>query len=328
MTRQLLSLSKPQEVKMVPSDLCTSLQNVINICQGTLDKSVLLAVDVPFEHAPANADPVQIEQVLLNLCVNAAHSLTIMRQPSDAWGGRVRISLGRVNADSELLTQHPGARGVDYWEVTISDTGVGMDEKTLSNVFTPFFTTKQKGAGSGLGLSMAYSIISQHGGFMTVRSVPGSGSTFSLYLPVLDGELAEVVAVAPVDIPGGTGTILVVDDEEALRDNATEILEYCGYRVLNARDGEEALRLVGAHGEEIGLVLLDMVMPVLSGKETFYRIREMRPGIKILLSSGNSHDERVEELLGAGVDGFIGKPYTLAELSQAVHDHLHQDKRQ
>jgi signal transduction histidine kinase/ActR/RegA family two-component response regulator len=330
MTRQLLSLSKPQEMKLAPTDLCTSLQHVNQICLGTLDKVVSLSTDFDVESAPVNVDPVQIEQVLINLCINAAHAVTIMRPPSVPWGGNVHITLSRIYASAESHLLHPAAQNIDYWEVTVADTGIGMDAKTLTNIFTPFYTTKPKGAGSGLGLSMAYTIISQHNGFITVNSEPGKGSAFRLYLPVLDATLGNYSSAnkASDEIPLGTGTVLVIDDEEMLRDNASQILGRCGYTVLIATNGEEGLQQMEAHGDEIGLVLLDMVMPVLSGKETFYRIKERHPHVKILLSSGNRSDERVEELLKAGVVDFIGKPYSLPELARAVQRLMQQGQKQ
>ncbi len=320
MTAQLMSLAKPQELKLTPADLKASIQHVIQICQNTMDKSVVINVELPDEHAYANADVVRIEQVLLNLCVNAGHAMTIMRPPSQAWGGNMQIILNKIHADRSSGMPHPDAREIDYWVITVKDSGVGVDVKHQMNIFTPFFTTKQKGAGSGLGLSMAYTIVSQHSGFITVHSEPDNGSEFRIYLPTLAG-VTETSCNAADDerLPHGTGTILIVDDEEMLRESAAEILIQCGFRVIFAQNGEEAVKQIEAYGDEIRLVLLDMVMPVLSGKEAFFRIKKIRPGTRILLSSGNRQDERVQELMAAGVDDFIPKPYSLTELACKVH---------
>lgn len=321
MTTQLMSLAKPQDLKLVPVDLNSSIQHVIQICQNTLDKSVSILEELPGDGAMVNADIVQIEQVLLNLCVNAAHSMTIMRPPERLWGGDLHIILRKLHADRTFCMSHPNAKEMDYWELTIKDSGVGVEEKNLSNIFTPFFTTKEKGAGSGLGLSMAYTIIAQHNGFIAVHSEPGEGSEFKVYLPVLAGA-ARLHGDAPcgVELPRGTGTILVVDDEVMLRDSAAEILIQCGFRVIFAQNGEEAVQQIEAHGKEIQLVLLDMVMPVLSGRDAFFRIKKIMPNLRVLLSSGNRQDERVQELLAAGVDDFIPKPYSLQELAGKVHE--------
>lgn len=321
MTTQLMSLAKPQELKLMPVDLSSSIQHVLQICQNTLDKSVVIMTEPPGENALVNADAVQIEQVLLNLCVNAAHAMTIMRSPSEAWGGEVRISLKKFHADRTYCATHPDAREIDYWEMTISDSGVGVEKKDMSNIFTPFYTTKEKGAGSGLGLSMAYTIISQHNGFITVHSEPGKGSEFCIYLPALAGAVeACSVATGEGMLPRGTGTILIVDDEELLRESAAEILIQCGFKVIFAHNGEEAVQQMETHGDETRLVLLDMVMPVLSGREAFFRIKKIKPDVRILLTSGNRQDERVQELLAAGVDDFIPKPYSLVELAAKVHN--------
>lgn len=325
MTTQLMSLAKPRELKLEPVNLSSSIQHVLQICQNSLDKSVVITAESPSEKALVSADAVQIEQVLLNLCLNAAHAMTIMRQPQQPWGGEVFISFKKIHADKAYCMPHPDAREIDYWETTVRDSGVGMDAKDLSNIFTPFFTTKDKGAGSGLGLSMAYTIISQHNGFITVQSEPDKGSEFRIYLPALasTAEMCDAVAVEPT-LPKGAGTVLVVDDEELLRESAAEILLQCGFRVILACNGEEAVRQVEARGD-INLVLLDMVMPVLSGRDAFFRIKEINPRARILLSSGNRQDERVQELLAAGVDDFIPKPYSLIELACRVHNLIQAD---
>lgn len=327
-TNQLMSLAKPQELKLVPVDLSLSIQHVLQICQNTLDKSVVIIAESLGENALVNADIVQIEQVLLNLCVNAAHAMTIMQPPSQPWGGEVRISLKKIHPEKSLWMPHPDAKEIDYWELTVSDSGVGIEAKNLSNIFTPFFTTKEKGAGSGLGLTMAYTIVSQHKGFMTVHSKSNKGSEFKICLPALIGSVEMCDAAAIEDrFPHGTGTILVVDDEEMLRESAAEILLQCGFKVISAQNGEEALQHMEAHGDEIRLVLLDMVMPVLSGREAFFRIKQIRPDARILLSSGNRQDERVQELLAAGVDDFIAKPYSLLELARKINTLVQSDQQ-
>ena len=205
--------------------------------------------------------------------------------------------------------------------LSVQDTGVGMDRETLSRLFTPFFTTKEIGKGTGLGLSLVYSIVKSHRGFLSVYSEPGAGSTFEIYLPVI--EFAAAAAPEPAwQLAKGSGTVLVVDDEETLRKLAKEILEMCGYTVLTAADGEEAVKLFRAFAERIDLVLLDMMMPVMSGREAFLELRRIKPQVKVLLSSGFRADARVQELIDGGVAGFIDKPYSLRSLAQAVGEIL------
>lgn len=197
-----------------------------------------------------------------------------------------------------------------------------MDSATLSKVFEPFFTTKEKGKGTGLGLSMVYTLVRQHNGFIDMYSEPGVGSTFSVYLPVLLQAGAVSALKETVEIPHGEGLILVVDDEEVLRETATSILTTCGYQVITAGNGEEGLELFRQRHGEIKAVLLDLVMPKMSGDAAFTEMRKINPELKVLMASGFKQDERVTMIQGQGLDGFIQKPYTLEELARAMVDIL------
>jgi CheY-like chemotaxis protein len=253
--------------------------------------------------------------------------MTSMRGPGERWGGTLRISLRRVVADTRLRQVHADAEDRDYWVLAVQDTGIGIAPENEQLVFTPFYTTKAAGQGTGLGLSMAYSVAKAHGGFVTLRSAPGVGSTFSLFLPAMEGERAGPTVPAPDGaIALGTGTILVVDDEEVVRRLASRILEECGYTVLTAANGEEGASIFGSLEGNVDLVLLDLMMPVLSGRETYYRLREIRPDVRVLLSSGFRDDLRVKELLAAGVVAFLDKPYTLESLARAVDAALRAGK--
>jgi CheY-like chemotaxis protein len=253
--------------------------------------------------------------------------MTFMRPAGQPWGGTLTLGVRQLRPDPSFLSRHPDAQQRDYWVLSIHDTGVGMDQETLSRLFTPFFTTKEIGRGTGLGLSLVYSIVKSHLGFLSVYSEPGSGSTFNIYLPVMEGAVATAALPASAgQVPKGSGTVLVVDDEEILRKLATEILEMCGYTVLSATNGEEAVKLFRALAGQIDLVLLDMMMPVMSGREAFLKLREIKPQARILLSSGFRADARVQELLEGGVNGFIDKPYTMRSLAQAVDTILRAGK--
>jgi PAS domain S-box-containing protein len=316
---QLLSISRRKELCLAPLDLVACLRTVQKLLAGSIDKSISVVVDPVESSAMVVADAGQFEQAVLNLCVNAGHAMTFMRPAGQPWGGTLTLGVRQLRPDPFFLSRHPDAQQRDYWVLSIHDTGVGMDQETLSRLFTPFFTTKEIGRGTGLGLSLVYSIVKSHLGFLSVSSELGSGSTFNIYLPAT--EVAAATARHPAatgQLPKGSGTVLVVDDEEILRKLATEILEMCGYTVLSATNGEEAVKLFRALSGQIDLVLLDMMMPVMSGREAFLKLREIKPQARILLSSGFRADARVQELIDLGVTGFIDKPYTLRALAQAV----------
>ncbi len=266
------------------------------------------------------ADPTQLEQILLNLCVNANHAMTLMRPEGQPKGGILTISLARVRSDRQFCITHPEAIETDYWKLSVADTGVGIDKNNMSKIFIPFFTTKDKGAGTGLGLSMVYTIVQQHHGFTDVYSEKGMGSNFNVYLPVFESELACEEAKDLSSIPRGEGLILVVDDEEVMRHTAGTILGKCGYRVITAMDGEEGVRVFRERHHEIRAVLLDLVMPRKSGEQAYLEMKKIDPGLKVILTSGFRKDERVDLALSCGINGFIQKPYSLERLAHAMYE--------
>jgi CheY-like chemotaxis protein len=203
----------------------------------------------------------------------------------------------------------------------VSDTGNGMDQKTIARIFDPFFTTKEKFHGTGLGLSMVFSIVHQYGGFIEVFSQPGIGSNFMVYFPVIefDSTLEKVVKLEE-EIPTGTGLILVIDDEEIIRQTAESMLIECGYNVILAADGEEGCEIFREKKSEIKMVILDMSMPKISGKDTYLKLKEIYPPVKVLLTSGFRQDERVQEVINFGVTGFIQKPFSLTELAKKIKE--------
>jgi PAS domain S-box-containing protein len=320
--QQLLNLSRKHEPALKPVDVRGTVQSVLKICGTTFDKNIQIVSRLPDTPPMVNADPTQLEQVLLNFCVNANHAMTIMREEGRDAGGMLTIDVERVVADRHFSEAHPLAEHEEYWRISVSDTGVGMDRETLAHVFDPFFTTKPKGTGTGLGLTMAYNIVQQHGGFIDAYSEKGMGTTFSIYLPVLMDTVREESAQDPNAACRGSGLILVVDDEEVVRHTAKVILEECGYEVVLASDGAQAVDIFRQRHHEISAVLLDMVMPGMNGKDTFLAMRSIDENMKVLLSSGFRQDERVETVLRLGIRHFIQKPYTLQELSRAMQQVL------
>jgi CheY-like chemotaxis protein len=205
--------------------------------------------------------------------------------------------------------------------LTITDTGTGMDKKTQEHIFDPFFTTKEMGRGTGLGLASVYGIVKAHGGFIDVESKKGRGTTFSIYLPESEKRPEEVMRSAE-QITKGTGTILFVDDEAMVLDVGPKMIEHLGYTVLEAKGGRNAIEIYGANKDRIDLVILDMIMPDIGGGETYDRMKEINPSVKVLLSSGYSINGQAKEILGRGCDGFIQKPFKMKELSEKIREIL------
>lgn len=321
---QLLALSRKNEPSMQPFDLNRSLENVMMICRNSLDKSIEIVPEYYPGQAIVNGSASQIEQVILNLCVNAAHAMTIMRDDGDPPGGRLMTSISRVTSDHSLCSVHPAAvEGRDYQVVTISDTGVGMTAEHQDKIFDPFFTTKPKDKGSGLGLLMVYNIVKAHGGFIDLFSEPGRGTTFTVYLPAASGDTDEFKPdTADTGILEGSGSILVIDDELTVAETARGILEQCGYTVYTALDGTEGIRFFSENRSSLDLVILDMSMPKMSGKDVFIELRKIDSGVPVLLSSGFRQDQMVQETIKLGVDDFIQKPYSLYELAVKVKNVL------
>lgn len=320
MVQQLLTLSRRRETQFAPIDLKMTVSNVRKICESTFDKSIDIRISVPGEAALAYADATQMEQVLLNLCVNASHAMTIMRAEGELKGGVLTVSLEKIEADAAFCGIRPEAKPIDYWRICVQDTGVGMNAQTVSKVFVPFFTTKEKGKGTGLGLSMVYNIVHQHDGFINIYSEAGQGSTFDVYIPVFHGQAPVEAKEKYFEIPQGKGMILVVDDEEVMRHTADAILKKCGYEILTASDGEQALRIFEQRHAEIKGVLLDLVMPKKSGEQVYLEMKKIDSRVKVIMASGFKQDERVVFAMEQGVNAFIQKPYTLEKLAQVIHD--------
>ncbi len=316
--QQLLTLSRKQALSLQEIDLRQTVAHVVKLCNNSFDKCIEIETHEPAEPAMVQVDQGQLEQVLLNLCVNASHAMTLMRRNEEKQGGVMSVSIDRITADHHFITTHPEAVAQDYWILAVRDTGVGIDRKSLSKIFDPFYTTKDKEKGTGLGLAMAYNIIQQHKGFIDVYSEVGIGTTFNVFLPARHaGAAGKAVKAAPA-IPRGEGLILVVDDEKTLRDLAKSILEACGYSVVTAENGEQGVEIFRQRAGEIRAVLMDMVMPKMDGQTACAEILRLCPGARILLSSGFRLDKRIDAALGLGARDFIQKPYTLDKLASAV----------
>lgn len=324
--RQLLSLSREESISLAPVDLNRSLEHVMGILEHSIDKSIKLIAGYYPTPMVVYADPIQIEQVILNLCINAAHAMTIMRPEGASWGGMLRVTL----APTDISVGHFGndASPADgrYICLSVQDTGVGIPQEHHDQIYDPFFSTKTKERGSGLGLSIIYNILEQHGGFVQLQSEVGKGTTFSVLLPQAEKEQEQKdKAKQEENLAKGSGLVLVLEDEDVLREVIQSILEECGYSALVADNGRSGVELYEEHQEEIDCVIMDMAMPVMSGKEAFIRMKELNPKVKVILVSGYEQDKRVQETIDRGVKRFLKKPFTFRTLADAVAKVIHED---
>jgi serine/threonine protein kinase/signal transduction histidine kinase/CheY-like chemotaxis protein/tetratricopeptide (TPR) repeat protein len=325
LVQQLLTISMRKDVRSVSVDLNDAVNHVINICRKSFDKGIEFDVSLHPEAAPILADPAQLEQVILNLCINASHAMTIMRPRNQKWEGTLKIGIKKVTPYKSIGNGIEDAARGEYWCLSIEDTGVGMDENTVKKVFEPFFTTKDTGKGSGLGLAMVYSIIRRFNGHINVYSEPGQGSIFHIYLPVQHIiKLEKVKEKTKTKVHHGHGTALVIEDEEVIRKSVERILKSVGYKVLSAESGAQGIEHFRSHQKEISVVLLDMVMPKESGKQVFMEMRRVNPEVKVILMSGFRKDQRVQEVMAMGVKNFLQKPFSQDELLSAVEEVLRE----
>jgi PAS domain S-box-containing protein len=314
LTQQLLAFSRRQ----VLSPRVLSLNSVVRSVHGMLERvigediSVRLSLSDGLENV--KADPGRIEQALLNLAVNARDAM-----PN---GGTLTIATSMVDLDEIYSRQHIGAKPGRYVMLDVSDTGCGMDPQTRTRVFEPFFTTKEVGKGTGLGLSMVYGIVKQSGGYIWVYSEMGLGTTFKIYLPVTEAPVQSLEPRAAASAPTGTETILLVEDEDGVRELLEEILTSQGYRVLAASRGVEALQISEFVDEDIQVLVTDVVMPHMSGHELAMRLRARRPSLRVLYLSGYT-DEAIAHRGIVDVDAaFLQKPFTRAALARKVREVL------
>jgi nitrogen-specific signal transduction histidine kinase/ActR/RegA family two-component response regulator len=315
LTRQLLAFSRQQALEPRVLDLNAVIADTLKMLRRLIDENVeLVAVTEP-ALGRVSADQGQIEQIIMNLTVNARDAMPR--------GGNLTISTGNAEMDDAFVRLHPGAIPGSYVVLSVSDTGCGMDLETQTHIFEPFFTTKGEGKGTGLGLATVYGVVKQSGGYISVESEPGKGSTFRIYLPRIEEPVA---ATSCVDGGGekayGCETVLLVEDAHALRELARELLEAGGYTVLEAANGADAISLAEKHPGPIHLLLSDVVMPGMNGPELAGKIIGARPDTKVLYMSGYTGDALpVQELLNSGA-ALLHKPFTGLSLATKVREVL------
>ena len=307
LTTQLLGYARKGKYLVKPVSLNQIIEENATAFARTR-KEVTIGCELADDLLTVEADQGQIQQVLLNLFVNAADAMPT--------GGELMIETSNAtHNDIKSKEYHPVAG--DYLRLTVSDTGIGMDEKVRQRIFDPFFSTKATGKGTGLGLASVYGIIKNHGGYIEVQSQKGQGSQFSIFLPASAKQVLTITESAP-EIIKGSGTILIVDDEEMVLDVGARALKKLGYTVLESNNGRHAVELYKKLQDKINLVVLDIVMPNMGGGEVYDRLKELNPDVKVLLSSGYSIDDQAREIMERGCDDFIQKPFSMKAMSDKL----------
>jgi len=307
LTKQLLGFARGGKYKVKPSNINRLIEQNAEMF-GRTKKEIALRLDLGRSIWTVEIDRGQIEQVLLNLFVNAWQA---MPEGGDLYIQTQNVTLGADKRKPYVI--HPGP----YVKIDVSDTGVGMDRSVQKRIFDPFFTIKEKSRGTGLGLASAYGIVKNHNGYIDVYSQKGEGTRISIFLPASEKEVVTEKPV-PEKIDRGSGSVLLVDDEQMVLDVGREMLQRLGFRVTTAGSGQEAVRLFEASSNGIDLVILDLIMPHMSGSETYDRIRKVDPEVKILLASGYSLDGHAKQILERGCDGFIQKPFNMEQLYKKI----------
>lgn len=310
LTRQLLGIARAGKFQHVPIDIKGTIREVIELLGRTLDKNIQITQYYHHSGAYVHGDPGQLHQVVLNLAINARDAM-----PD---GGELRFDTHIAELDDLYCQTHALVKPGHYCMISVTDTGIGIPRELQSSIFEPFFTTKKPGEGTGLGLATVYGIVRNHGGLVQVYSEEGQGTTFKLYLP-LATDLSGVESKQSLRAPQrGTGRILVVEDEEIVRLAVVKMLHCLGYEVHTATDGQKAVEYFKTHGSEINLVLLDLIMPRMGGRDCFRALKEIDPNVKAVLTTGFGPSERTQAILDDGIFGFLQKPYQLEELAKVV----------
>ena len=314
LTRQLLAFSRKQLLELKVVDVNAVVQDMERLLRPLIGENVEFDAQLSPEAAHTRADAGQLEQILMNLVVNAKDAM-----PN---GGKLTMQTQNIVVDENHRRGQTFIRPGQYVMLSVSDTGMGMDKETQSRIFEPFFTTKEKGKGTGLGLSTVYGIVKQSGGYVLVQSEEGRGTKFQIYLPRVEGTAEKHAPQSTPAILGGSETVLLVEDEESVRQLVRDTLAAKGYRVVEAENGEAGLAAAAQHQGKIDLVITDVVMPGIGGRELIKQLAELRPETKVLYLSGYTEDAIISEGTIERDAAFLQKPFTLKSLSQKVREVL------
>ncbi len=310
LTSQLLGFARKGKHQNVRLNLHDLIHEAIGLLTRTVDKNIQIEQRLEAQRPEVLGDPAQLQQILLNLAVNSRDAMP--------QGGRLTFRTEDVVLDEGFCRRHAGASEGPHVLITTSDTGEGIPRDIQDRIFEPFFTTKDPGKGTGMGLAMIYGIVKNHGGSIYLYSEPGQGTAFKIFLPIAAGGSYAAPAPDTHEPIKGKGRILVVDDEEVIRNLATDMLEMLGYDVMTAVDGLRAVEDYAESLAEIDLAIIDMIMPNMGGRDCFRKLRELRPDLRAVLSTGYGRDGAAQEILDEGMVGFVQKPYRIEQLSEVV----------
>jgi PAS domain S-box-containing protein len=319
LVKQLLTFAGQTDAVFASIRINDIITEVTKLLQETFPKTITISTSLQKDQPWIVADPTQIHQVLLNLCINARDAM-----PK---GGSLSISTGFLEGEP-LKSKFPKATARRYVQIEVADTGIGMDEATRRRIFEPFFTTKGPGKGTGLGLALVFGIVENHGGLVGVETKLGVGTTFTVYLPVQERapENSQPSRLVAQDVAGGSETLLLIEDEETLRELVKAVLVSKGYTVITAEDGKQGFEAFLRHQKEIAVVILDLGLPKLGGLEVYKRVREKDSKVKVILASGFIDPETKSEVYEAGVKHFVQKPYSPDDVLQRIRDVIDGDK--
>jgi nitrogen-specific signal transduction histidine kinase/CheY-like chemotaxis protein len=319
LTKQLLDFSRKSAGTLQPTDLNKIVRQVHAILSRSVERNIVFNVQTA-DHLPlVEADPTQLNQVLMNLCLNARDAMP--------QGGSITIQTKEMVWHENSPNRPPQLKPGNYVLLSVADTGQGIAKEIQQRVFEPFFTTKPFGKGTGLGLSLVYGIVHAHRGHISFTSQLGKGTTFTILLPSMGKPINPPAEPAPPAAPcpaqwRGSETILLVDDEEVLLELGRDILQNYGYTVITTANPLEAVEIYRARHKEIGLVVTDIMMPQMTARELYPRLKEINPAVKVLLSSGYSSDGVAQSLIEQGACGFLSKPYRIKEIASTIRDAL------
>ncbi|MFM1847314.1 MAG: hypothetical protein RL417_788 [Pseudomonadota bacterium] len=316
LTQKLLGFARKGKHHNVAVNLHTTIDETLAILQRTIEKNISIRLNCSAANGFVLGDPVQLQQVILNLAINARDAMS--RDAGGTDGGILSISSSLVELRSSELLAEPGLKTGTYLEITVRDTGCGIPAAIRERIFEPFFTTKEPDRGSGMGLAMVYGIVKNHGGVISVYSVEGQGAAFRILLPTTEPIPAALPTTLPSRPPSGHGRILVVDDHPVVRQVTAKMLSALGYKVTTAHDGVEALEYYTEHANDIDLVILDMVMPRMGARECFRQLKAINKDVRAILSTGYVKNNAVHEIMVDGMAAFIQKPFELSQIAETV----------
>ncbi|ATX80547.1 PAS domain S-box-containing protein [Mariprofundus aestuarium] len=315
MIKQLLVFARKGNVKMTPFGLTSFLKQASKLSEASIPESINIHFDYCHEELVIKGDGTQLQQALMNLLNNSRDALEDVQNPT------ITVTLEEFEADESFINKHPDTCGSLFAHLTVRDNGSGISDTEKEHIFEPFYTSKEVGSGTGLGLPMVYGAIQSHGGILEVESGVGSGTSIHIYLPLLEEHKIEVISEEYTEVVPGSGElILIVDDNADIRKTSKEVLEKLGYQVMEASDGLEAIEQFTTNQDSISLIIMDVVMPNLGGVKASERIKKLRPDVKVIFATGYDKDETLKDEMPVDKHMILSKPYNIVKLSQLIRE--------